>query len=231
MLALVATVASIVVVNLVLSGDNALVIAMACRHLPLAQQKSAVFWGTLGAIALRVALTVCVAYLLKIPLLQVAGGLVLILIAVKLLKDEPQETRDCKAAESFGEAIRTIILADAVMSLDNVLAVAAAARSNIWLLIFGLALSIPIVIAGSRFILLLMQKVPSLVNIGAGILGWTAAEMIMEDRHVHSLLQGVPGPAVKLFPLALAALTILLGQVMARRQEAANKNRPDKPQR
>lgn len=223
MLSLTMAVISIVIIDLVLSGDNALVIAMACRRLPDKQQKKAIILGTGLAIILRVALTVVAVYLLKIPLLQLIGGLLLVWIAIKLLKENScpgagTEEKVCEA-DHFWSAVKTIIVADFVMSLDNVLGVAAAAHGNIWLLAFGLALSIPIMVLGSRLIIALMKRFPYLVYIGAGILGWTAAQMIVHDRFLHSLMD--LALLDKVLPPVLALGVVMWGRMRARRYEMA----------
>lgn len=184
---LLAALISITFMDLILSGDNAVVIALASRNLPADQRKKAVIWGAAGAVGLRVLLTTIAAMLLKIPYMQFAGGLALLWIAVKLLAGEKEETK-CKEASSFWEAIRIIMIADAIMSLDNVLAVAGIAHGNIPLLLFGLGLSIPLVVFGSQFFLKLMDRFPVLVYGGAAILGWTSAEMVASDAKMGVFL-------------------------------------------
>lgn len=178
---------SITFMDLILSGDNAVVIALASRNLPADQRKKAVIWGAAGAVGLRVLLTTVAAVLLKVPYMQFFGGLALLWIAVKLLVGEKEEAK-CKEASSFWEAIRIIIIADAIMSLDNVLAVAGIAHGNIPLLLFGLGMSIPLVVFGSQFFLKLMDRFPILVYLGAAILGATSAEMIAGDAIVGAYL-------------------------------------------
>ncbi|EAX48508.1 Integral membrane protein TerC [Thermosinus carboxydivorans Nor1] len=174
---------SIMMVNIVLSGDNAVVIAMASRSLPAKQQKMAILWGSAGAIGLRVILTVVAVALLKIPYLQFAGGVLLVWIAAKLLLEE-QHDETIEASKSFWGAIKTIIIADLVMSLDNTLAIAAVANGNYLLLAIGLALSIPLIICGSRLIMMLMEKFPIIVYAGAGLIAWTAGEMMVDDHRL-----------------------------------------------
>ncbi len=181
----------IMMVNIVLSGDNAVVIAMASRCLPPKQQKLAIFWGSAGAIILRVILTVVAVILLQIPYLQCLGGLLLIWIAAKLLMEE-DGCEDIAASASFWPAVKTIIVADLIMSLDNTLAIAAIADGNWTLLILGLGLSIPIIICGSQLLVVIMSKFPIIVYAGAGLIAWTAGEMVIRDAKV--------GP---LFPAAL----------------------------
>ncbi|MDF2572006.1 MAG: integral rane protein YjbE family [Sporomusa sp.] len=171
---------SITLINLILSGDNAVVIALASRNLPHDQRKKAVLWGSAGAVILRIMLTLVAALLLKIPYVQFIGGVALVYIAVNLLGDEHKEV-SCEGANSFKEAIKTIIFADLIMSLDNVLAIAGVADGHIGLLIFGLALSVPLVVFGSQLLMKLMDKYPIIIYIGAAILAWTAAKMMIAD--------------------------------------------------
>ncbi|SMC82577.1 TerC family protein [Sporomusa malonica] len=171
---------SITLINLILSGDNAVVIALASRNLPHDQRKKAVLWGSAGAVILRILLTLVAALLLKIPYVQFLGGVALVYIAVNLLGDEHKEV-SCEGANSFRGAIKTIIFADLIMSLDNVLAIAGVADGHIGLLIFGLALSVPLVVFGSQLLMKLMDKYPIIIYIGAAILAWTAAKMMVAD--------------------------------------------------
>ena len=171
---------SITLINLILSGDNAVVIALASRNLPHDQRKKAVLWGSAGAVILRIVLTLVAAYLLKIPYVQFLGGLALVYIAVNLLGDSHDEVA-CESASSFGEAIKVIIFADLIMSLDNVLAIAGVADGHFGLLIFGLAMSVPLVVFGSQMLMKLMDKYPIIIYLGAAILGWTAAKMMVAD--------------------------------------------------
>jgi len=184
---------SIMFINLILSGDNAVVIALASRNLPPDQRRKAVFWGSLGAVVLRIGLTVVAAFLLKIPYLQFAGGLALLYIAVKLIADDKGEVK-CQEAACLSEAIKVILVADVIMSLDNVLAIAGVAGGSWALLGFGLALSIPLVVFGSQLILKLMDRFPVIIYIGAAILGWTAAKMIVGDAAVGAMLSSFALP-------------------------------------
>lgn len=179
----------IILINLVLSGDNAVVIALACRKLPEEHKKKAILIGTVGAILLRIILTLIAAYLLEIPFIEVIGSLLLLWIAIKLLREEDEET-EIKQGTSFWAAVKTIIVADFVMGLDNVLGVAGAAGGNFYLLMAGLVLSIPIIVWGSTFIMSLMNRFPWLIMLGAAVLGWTAGEMFISDVFVHGMLQG-----------------------------------------
>ncbi|HWQ89442.1 MAG TPA: TerC family protein, partial [Desulfitobacteriaceae bacterium] len=177
----------ICIINLILSGDNAVVIALASRNLAAKQRQLAIFWGSAAAIVLRVILTVVAVMLLKIPYLQTIGGLLLVWIGLKLLTDEEGEDH-MEASSSMMTAIKTIVIADLIMSLDNVLAVAAASKGNYLLLILGLAISIPIIIVGSQLLVWLMNKFPPFVYIGAGLIAWTAGEMINTDKKIAPLL-------------------------------------------
>ncbi|TMV44587.1 TerC family protein [Paenibacillus mesophilus] len=175
----------IMLINIVLSGDNAVVIALASKNLPLHQRKQAIWWGAFGAIGLRLVLTVVAVYLLSVPYIQAAGSLLLLWIAVKLLADDDSHA-NVKQASSLGKAIWTIIVADLVMSLDNVLAIAAKAQGNITVIILGIGLSVPIIIWGSTLVMNLLHKFPILVYAGAGILGYTAGEMFVSDEKMQN---------------------------------------------
>jgi YjbE family integral membrane protein len=176
---------AIIIIDLVLAGDNAIVIALAARKLPKELQRQAIIWGTVGAIAVRVVTTLVVVKLLKIPGLQLVGGLFLIWIAYKLLAADDDHDEDELARSvittTFWAAIRTIIVADAVMGLDNVLGVAGAAGGSYLLVVLGLLISIPIMVGGSALILRLVDRYPVTVYLGAGVLAWTAAKMIVEE--------------------------------------------------
>jgi YjbE family integral membrane protein len=172
----------IVWINIILSGDNAVVIAMAARSLPPHQQRKAVFWGSGAAVALRIVLTVVAAKLLALPYLQIVGGLLLLWIGVQLLGDEDDDGEgDVKHHGTLMSAVRTILIADLVMSLDNVIAVAAAAQGSLTLLILGLAISIPLVIFGSTLMIKLMERFPIIVVLGAALIGWVGGETIAGD--------------------------------------------------
>lgn len=173
---------AIVLLDLVLAGDNAIVIALAARNLPKHLQKKAVFWGTFGAVAVRVALTAVVVYLLKLPGLMLAGGLLLLPIAWKLLRSDEGDGHDINPASGFWAALRTIVVADALMGLDNVLAIAGASGGHMALVIIGLAISVPLVVWGSTLILKLIERFPIIVYVGAGAIAWTAARMIAHDH-------------------------------------------------
>ena len=179
--------AKIIGVNIILSGDNAVVIALAARSLPAAQQKKAVFWGAGAAVILRIVLTIFAAALLTLPWLKVIGSLLLFWIGVKLLIPEDGDD-DIKASDQLFSAIKTILIADLVMSLDNVIAVAAAAGGSYLLLILGLAISIPLVIFGATLLIKLMERFPVIITLGAGLIGWVAGEMIVADHALSEWL-------------------------------------------
>ncbi|QDR83193.1 TerC family protein [Sporomusa termitida] len=182
--------ASIMMVNIVLSGDNAVVIAMASRCLPPKQQKMAILWGSAGAIGLRVILTLVAVVLLQIPYVQFIGGILLVWIAAKLLMED-QCAENVEAGGSFMTAIKTIIVADLVMSLDNTLAIAAVAKGDYMLLGLGLALSIPLIIFGSQLIIKIMDKYPVVVYAGAALIAWTAGEMMISDHKIGPVIHGL----------------------------------------
>jgi YjbE family integral membrane protein len=172
----------IIVINILLSGDNAVVIALACRNLPPSQRRWGVIWGAVGAILLRIVLTFFAVSLLKLSWLKIAGGLLLVWIGVKLIAEEGGEGgSDIKASDRLWSAVRTVIIADVVMSIDNVLGVAAAAKGSLLLLVFGLVVSVPLVIGGAQLIMRLIERFPILIVAGGGLLGFVAGELIVED--------------------------------------------------
>ena len=181
----------IMMVNIVLSGDNAVVIALAARNLPARQQKLAVLWGCGGAIALRIVLTVAAVALLKIPFLQFFGALLLVWIAVKLLIEDDEGGAHHHAHDSMFGAVKTILIADVVMSLDNTLAVAGVAKGDWSLLIAGLVLSIPLIVFGSTVIMKAIDRFPIIVYIGAGLIAYTAGEMIDSDQAIQPYLPSI----------------------------------------
>lgn len=182
---------AIVIIDLVLAGDNAIVIGMAARNLPKEQQKRVIFWGTFGAITVRAILTLMVVWLLKIPFLLFIGGIILVWIAYKLLVEE-KDHEEVKAGKTMFEAIRTIVIADTAMGLDNVLAVAGAAHGSFLLVVLGLLISVPIVVWGSTVILKLTERFPVIIHIGAGVLAWTAAKMIAEEPYFKVFFEENP---------------------------------------
>jgi YjbE family integral membrane protein len=206
-------------VNLILSGDNAVVIAMAARRLEGSQRKRAIFWGAAGAVVLRLIFAAIVVYLLRIPFLQLAGGLLLLWIAWKLVHEDPGDEEDkVQAGGSTWEAIRIIILADAVMSLDNVIALVSAANGNFTLLIIGLATTIPLVIYGAALLTSLLDRFPILVYLGAGLLVYIAVEMSFKDKGIHHYVEPYVAGFEWLIGLGAAAAFIAAAWLWERRR-------------
>ncbi|MNJ56130.1 Integral membrane protein TerC family protein [compost metagenome] len=200
----------ILIINLVLSGDNAVVIAMASKNLPLQKRKQAVWWGAFGAVLMRCVLTWLAVILLKIPFIQAVGGLLLMMIALKLLQHREGTTKR-QEAETIWTAIKTILIADFIMSLDNVLAIAALADGDLAILVIGIAISIPIVVWGSNIIADWLQRLPILTFAGAGILGYTAGDMLLKDAKLGSFLAEMLPMLHAWIPLAIAAIVIMFG--------------------
>lgn len=200
----------IMMINIVLSGDNAVVIAMASRNLPSHQRKKAVWWGVFGAIALRLVLTVIAVTLLRIPYIQALGSFLLLWIAIKLLIDDNHHA-NIRQASTLGKAIWTIIVADFVMSLDNVLAIAAKANNNMTVVILGIGLSIPLIIWGSTIVMKLLRKYPVLIYLGAGILGYTAGEMFIHDQKVVEYVIQYTPMLQWFIPVFTTAAVIMIG--------------------
>ncbi|MFC5467131.1 TerC family protein [Cohnella suwonensis] len=210
----------IVMINLLLSGDNAIVIAMAGRRLPPNQRRKAVWWGAVAAIALRCLLTLGAIALLKIPFLQTAGSLLLYAIALQLLLDKQEHSASTKAASTLAGAVWTIVVADFVMSLDNVLAVAAVAKGDTILLIIGIVMSIPIIIWGSSFIIRLLDRFPGMLYLGGGLLGYTASEMLLGDPGLKAFSERLAPEAEKLFPLTAVAALMIAALLLRKRSSA-----------
>jgi len=183
---------AIIMIDLVLAGDNAIVIALAARNLPPTVRTKAVVWGTAGAIAVRTAMTLVVVWLLKVPGLMLAGGLALVWIAYRLLAEHDSGEKEVSAATSFWGAMKTIIIADAVMGLDNVLAVAGAAHGSFLLVVLGLLISVPIMIGGSQLILKFIERYPAIIYVGGAILAWTAAAMISHEPLLKGFMEANP---------------------------------------
>ena len=226
--------AKIIGVNVILSGDNAVVIALAARSLPPQQQKKAVFWGAGAAVILRIILTIFAVALLTLPWLKLIGSLLLFWIGTKLLVSEEGDDH-IQASDQLLAAIKTILIADLVMSLDNVIAVAAAAGGSYVLLILGLAISIPLVVFGATLLIKLMERFPVIITLGAGLIGWVAGEMLVADRALANLLTSlgatyrddrpyVAGYNLEIIAAALGfVLVIAIGKWLAGRQGAAAK--------
>ncbi|MGH8744504.1 MAG: TerC family protein [Burkholderiales bacterium] len=198
---------AIIIIDLVLAGDNAIVIALAARNVPKHLQKRAIVWGTVGAIVVRVLMTVVVVWLLQVPWLLLAGGILLVWIAYRLLVPAQEYRKGSDhAAGSFWGAMKTIIVADAAMGLDNVLAVAGAAQGNFLLVIIGLLVSVPIVVWGSTFILKWIERYPVLVYAGAAVLAWTAAKMISNESMLEEILNQYPLAVWAIYALVIGGV-------------------------
>ena len=228
---LIVGVLTIIYVNFILSGDNAVVIAMAVRSLPPQQKKLGIFWGAFGAVALRIVLTAAAAVLLEMAGLRLAGGLTLVWVTWKLVRPADGDGEEhVKSSANLWEAVRIVIVADLIMSLDNVLAVAAAAKGSFVLLVFGLALSIPIILCCSALIAGLMNRYPWLVLVGGIILGKVAGELLVTDPLIVNRIESVAKPVEAVFPWVLAVLITavarrkeLVSHLSGRRSEAAIK--------
>ena len=213
---------AIILIDLVLAGDNAIVIALAARNLPPEHQNKAIMWGTVGAIVVRSAMTVGVVWLLKIPGLMLVGGLGLLWIAYKLISDTSEDEHQGAGATTFWGAMKTIIVADALMGVDNVLGVAGAANGDFTLVVIGLLISIPIVVLGSKLVLRLVEKWPVIIQLGAAVLAFTAAQMIINEKLLDPIFDG--GETINhlargaTYVLAVAGV-LGLGRWVTRRQE------------
>ncbi len=213
-----AALGSIIWVNIILSGDNAVVIALAARSLPPQQQRQAIFWGSAAAIVMRVVLTIIAVEMLTWPYLKIVGAILLVYIGVTLmLEDDDGDGKLGQGGGSMLAAIRTILIADLVMSLDNVIAVAAAAKGNIPLLVIGLALSIPLIIFGSTLLLKVMERFPIIITAGAALLGFLAGEMFLTDPALVQRVGELPHWQINVGGALGAALVVALGMLLRRR--------------
>ncbi|MBU0588211.1 MAG: TerC family protein [Gammaproteobacteria bacterium] len=215
---------AIILIDLVLAGDNAIVIALAARTLPPHLKKKAIVWGTVGAITVRSVMTVGVVWLLKIPGLMLVGGLGLLWIAYKLLADQESEGHDGPVANTFWGAMKTIIVADALMGVDNVLGVAGAAHGSFDLVIIGLLVSVPIVVFGSTMVLKLVERFPIIIHLGAGVLAFTAAKMIVSEPLLDAVFDPpeIVHTAARWMTYAAAVVGVLAaGWWSTRRQQQA----------
>lgn len=213
-------VGQIILIDIVLSGDNAVVIALACRNLSPEQRKKGILWGVAGAVSLRVMLTVFAALVMGLPWLKFGGGLLLVWIAVKLMLPEDEDGHDIESSEHLWGAVKTIVVADFVMSLDNVIAVAGAAHGSLILLLFGLAVSIPLIVWSSQLILHWMERFPSIVLFGAGLLGYVAGQMILSDPGIVGLLPPLPDWSAKAAGAVGAVLVVVVGRWLEQRMLA-----------
>ncbi|MEZ5646573.1 MAG: TerC family protein [Burkholderiaceae bacterium] len=219
-LAFLLAVVQIIAIDILLGGDNAVVIALACRKLPAEQRNKGIFWGVVGAIALRVVLIFFALQLLQLPFLKIVGALLLLWIGIKLLQPEDDGHGSIEGASTLAGAIKTIIVADAVMSLDNVIAVAGAAKGDMALVVFGILVSIPIVVWGSQFVLKLMDRFPLVITLGAGLLGWIGGGMIVTDIWMQPLVQDYPSWLHYATSALGAVLVVVVGTWLGRRQTA-----------
>jgi YjbE family integral membrane protein len=212
-----AALGSIILANVILSGDNAVVIALAARSLPPQQQGKAIFWGSAAAIVLRIVLTLLAVEMLKWPYLKIVGALLLLYIGISLLSEDEGEGGVHKHTGSMLAAVRTILVADLVMSLDNVLAVAAAAKGDTLLLVIGLAVSIPLIIFGSTLLVKVMDRFPIIITLGAGMLGYLAGEMMFTDPGLTSHFGEMPHEVVVAAGAVGAAFVVAVGLWLQRR--------------
>lgn len=212
---------SIVLANIVLSGDNAVVIAMAARTLKPEQRNKAIFWGSAAAIVMRIILTIVAIQLLTLPYLKIIGALLLVYIGVDLLKGEDENDNEGKEINGMMAAIRTILIADLVMSLDNVLAVAAAAKGNLPLLVLGLLISIPLIVFGATLLTKVMERFPIIITIGAALLGFLAGEMLLTDPAVTTRFGAMGEQTVTFGGVLGAVLVVALGTYFTKRQKQA----------
>lgn len=214
-------VAQIIAIDIVLGGDNAVVIALASRRLPEAQRKLAIFWGVFGAIALRVVLIFFALQLLQIPYLKVVGAILLFWIGLKLMAPQHDGDHEIDASSNLFGAVKTIIVADAVMSLDNVIAIAGAAKDSIGLVVFGLLVSVPIIVYGSKLVLMLMDRFPIVIVGGAALLGWIAGDMFVHDVVVKEWMLANAAWLKYGAPIAGAVLVVAVGKLMIARKVPA----------
>ncbi|MDH5209837.1 MAG: TerC family protein [Burkholderiaceae bacterium] len=213
-------VGQIILIDILLAGDNAMVIALACRNLPPDLQKRGVFWGVAGAIGLRIVLTVFAGALMTLPWLKIVGAVALLWIGVKLLLPQDEGGHEIEGKSDLWGAVRTVIVADFVMSLDNVIAVAGAAKGNVPLLIFGLIVSIPLVAAGSKIVLRLIERYPVVITLGGALLGWIAGELVASDPVLATTMQSLPEWAPWAFAAIGAAFVVVTARALERRHRA-----------
>ena len=210
----------IVAIDVVLGGDNAVVIGLACRRLPEQQRKLGILWGMVGAIGLRLILIFFAVTLLAVPYLKLVGALLLLWIGVKLLLPEHEEGHNIEAGATLAAAIKTIIVADAVMSLDNVIAIAGAAGDSKFLIVFGLLLSIPIIMLGSQLVIKLMDRFPIVIVLGGALLGWIAGGMVVTDVALKDWFAANVPMASWIGPVVGALLVVVIGKMLAARAKS-----------
>ncbi|MCZ8107755.1 MAG: TerC family protein [Burkholderiales bacterium] len=216
------SVLQIIWIDILLSGDNAVVIALACRSLPPRQRRVGIVLGAAVAVGLRIIFALMITQLLAMPFLKLVGGLLLLWIAVKLIAGEEEEEKDIQPSETLWKAVRTIAIADAVMSLDNVVAIAAASHGNVWLFVFGLLFSIPLIVMGATLVMTLLARFPILIWAGAVLLGWVAGHMLATDpwlveKYGQATMKALETPTA----IAAALFVLAAGFFMRRRNGAA----------
>lgn len=219
-LGFLASLLNIVFLDLILAGDNAIVIGLAARNLHPSTQKRAIIYGTAGAVVLRIIATIVVLWLLNIPWLLLVGGILLVWIAYKLMTDEDDHT-DVKASQTLWSAVRTIIIADAAMGLDNVIAVAGAANHNLLLVIIGLLISVPIVVWGSTLFIKLINRFPWIIYLGSVVLGYTASNMMTEEKKLQPFFEQYP--LLRIVFILIVTIGILIAGFLKIRANKRNK--------
>ncbi len=222
---LLTAVLQIIWIDILLSGDNAVVIALACRSLPPRQRRIGIVLGAGAAVVLRILFALIISYILEVPFLKLVGGALLLWIAVKLITGEEEAEANVSESDTLWQAVRTIVIADAVMSFDNVVAIAAASHGNPWLFVFGLALSVPLIVMGSTLIMTLISRFPAFVWAGAGLLGWVAGEVLVSDPWVIGKLgaetvAGLKHPAAAVGAVAVLAVGFALTRLRPKHRDA-----------
>ncbi|HZQ63058.1 MAG TPA: TerC family protein [Casimicrobiaceae bacterium] len=208
----------IIIINILLSGDNAVVIALACRNLPKRQRRLGIFYGVIGAVVLRIILTFFAVKLLELPYLQLVGAALLLWIGIKLIAEEEGGEDEIAASDRLVSAVKTVIVADLVMSLDNVIGVAGAAKGSLALLVFGLVISIPLVVVGAQIIMLIIERFPILVIAGGGLLGWIAGEIAVSDAAVKEWILAQLPSLHWIAPTTGVIIVVAIGTWLARRR-------------
>ncbi len=216
------SVGQIIIIDILLGGDNAVVIALACRNLPYSQRRKGILWGVTGAIGLRIIMIFFAIHLLALPFLNIVGGILLLGIGIKLMCSAAAgaDEHDVACSSSLWGAVKTIVIADAVMSLDNVVAVAGAANGNMALVVFGIVISIPIILFGSQFVIRLMDRFPMVITLGAALLGWIAGDMLLNDALIRAWSEQLSGWVHFLASAIGAILVVFVGRMRSRRAAA-----------
>ena len=210
----------IIVINILLSGDNAVVIALACRNLGKRQRRLGIFWGVVGAVILRIVLTFFAVQLLMLPYLQLVGAALLLWIGIKLIAEDEGDDHEVAASDRLISAVKTVIVADLVMSIDNVIGVAGAAKGSLLLLVFGLVVSIPLVVVGAQLIMKLIERLPWLVIAGGGLLGYIAGEIAVTDTAVKPWIDASAPSLHYVAPAVGIAIVVAVGMWLVRRSRS-----------